>query len=162
MDYVNLYLKNIYSKGYTIERIDTSVVSILLNKDNFNESLRIILPQISDSILAALVKEVTDRGSRTIQVKILALNMLHIWIADSNNTVNSPGNDITNTTITKANTPNFSIRARVFFQSLSGDYYLQTVDSDGSPKWVKDDPSRYNNVIICEQPILPLLDQQGF
>jgi hypothetical protein len=157
---VNIYLKNIYNKGFSIERDDNKRKSFLLTKNRFTEVLTIILPDISDSAIKLLVKEVIDRGSRTIKAYKLILDGIDIW--DGIDT--TPPDDDTGGggDIVKNLGNNFRIRARAFFQGTRGDYYLMTVDEDGANRWIKDDPNRYPNVFIFEQPIFPIPPQEGF
>jgi hypothetical protein len=50
---------------------------------------------------------------------------------------------------------------RAFFLMPNGGYRMQTTDADGAGYWIIDDPTRYDNSIIFEQPILPKLPQLG-
>jgi hypothetical protein len=50
---------------------------------------------------------------------------------------------------------------RAFFLMPDGGYRMQTTDADGAAHWIVDDPTRYDNSIIFEQPILPKLPQLG-
>ena len=153
--FINVYLKNIFNKGFSIERTDTKSESILLNKFNFSEILSIMLPEISETAVNLILKEVINRGSKTIKCNLHILNELNIW---SNL---EPGN---NTGI--GNNPNigvdkFKLQAKAFFRGINGEFFLLTVDSDGSLKYIKDDPNKYINVFIFEQPIYPLPVQNG-
>jgi hypothetical protein len=152
---VNLFLKNIFNKGFSIERSDTKKTSYLLNKNIFSEVLSIILPNISDSAVNLITKEVIDRGSRTIKADKLILDGLNIW--DSLEPV-----DNTESGIDPINpTSIFRTRGKAFFKGTKGEYYLLTVDEDGVMRWIVDDPNKYLNVFIFELPTLPLPNQNG-
>lgn len=156
----SIYLKNIYNTGYSIERDDNKRKSVLLTQHRFIECLTIILPNISDSAIKAIEKEVLDRGSRTIKARIYILDGLDIWDGVDNpiKDKNDKGKDIISNL-----KDGFRIKARAFFQGVRGEYYLMSVDEDGANMWIQDDPNRYENVFIFEQPIFPIPDfNDGF
>ena len=153
MIFITLYLKNIRDKGFTILRDDTKVETVFLSKEMFNETLSIILPDISVTAVNQIVDEVISRGSKQIKADKTIVDGLIVW------NYLSPTDTHTGGVIT--NTQNFTVKAKAFFQGTNGRYYIMSVDADGVPRWVVDDPAKYTNVFIFEQPNSPLPNQHG-